>query len=110
YSTTIYQVGAARDAHGVDLRPAAIVIKRGKLHQVSRPDQLRQTDFPVSKMVHLPNVLVLPRMVNAHAHLDLSSMPPSPYSGSFEHWLMEVIQNSPKPTQVSSIVKQTWQD
>lgn len=109
-TTTIYHVGAARDAHHVDLRHASVVIHRNKIVQISRTNQVSPSDFPNATTINLPNVLVLPRMANAHAHLDMSVVTPRPYRGSFDQWLLDVLKNCPSGNDVIPSVTQGWQD
>lgn len=109
-ATTIYHVGAARDALHVNLRHASIVIHRNKIVQISRPEQVSAADFPNAVHIKLPNVLVLPRMANAHAHLDMTAVGPRPYTGQFDQWLMDVLKDCPKEDDVTPCVTQGWQD
>jgi cytosine/adenosine deaminase-related metal-dependent hydrolase len=109
-TTTIYHVGAACDAHGIDLRPATLVIHQGRLLQIGRPEQIRHTDYPGAIIKHQPDVLVLPRMVNAHAHLDMAAVGPRPYEGSFPAWLASVVRDCPNAEQAPASVEAGWRD
>ncbi len=51
----------------------------------------------LGRVVSLPNMLLLPGFVNAHAHLGLTSMGPRPYGGSFTDWLRMAMREAPAP-------------
>jgi cytosine/adenosine deaminase-related metal-dependent hydrolase len=106
---TIYHVAAARDALHVDLRPASVVVHRDKILQVGRPEQVNAHDYPHARHVHLPDTLLLPAMVNAHAHLDMTALGPLPYPGSFDAWLSHVMAQSMDEQAIADSVRQGWQ-
>jgi cytosine/adenosine deaminase-related metal-dependent hydrolase len=58
--------------------------------------------------IDLGNAAVIPGLVNAHTHLDLSSVPaPIPFDGDFTNWLRGVIahRRSQEPEQVEAAVR-----
>ncbi|MCH7797918.1 MAG: amidohydrolase family protein [Planctomycetes bacterium] len=66
--------------------PAAILIEGGdRILAAGQPAQIGAV--PDARQVHLPDMLVLPALVNAHCHLDLSHLDPEPYGGDFALWL-----------------------
>ena len=77
--------GAAQDATGPPLRPAAIHWRDGQIVAVGPPDLVPCP--PGARVVPLPDRLVLPGLVNAHAHLDLTAIGPQPYGGNFIEWI-----------------------
>lgn len=80
----LYRFGAAIDAAGIDLRPAAMLVRDGQLEAIDRPEAIGTTDVDV---LEAPNHVVLPALVNAHTHLDLSHVGPQAYDGEFVEWI-----------------------
>jgi cytosine/adenosine deaminase-related metal-dependent hydrolase len=74
-----YLCDALRDAAGVALRPGVIEVAGGRIVAVSEPG---------AGADRLPRIegLVMPAMVNAHAHLDLTDMPRIAFTGDFTRW------------------------
>jgi len=93
-NTTVYRVGAVRDAAGADARPAAVVVRGGQI-VAAGPIGEAARGVDGATVVELPDTLVLPALVNAHAHLDLTTLGPRPYGGQFADWLAEVIRQAP---------------
>ncbi len=86
--------GAAQDATGPPIRPAAIHWRAGEVIAIGTPDALPAP--PGARLIERPGHLVLPPFVNAHAHLDLTSIGPKPYGGDFIEWIDFV--RSARPT------------
>lgn len=85
----LYKVAAACDAMGTEARPAVIRVRNGYVVDV------RQTDHPDghdAETVDMPETLILPLFVNAHAHLDLTCHGRQPYGGEFTSWLRSVMR------------------
>ena len=93
-NTTVYRVAAVRDAVGVDVRQAAVVVRGGQI-VAAGPIGEATGGIDGAVVVDMPDTLVLPALVNAHAHLDLTTLGPRPYKGQFADWLAEVIRQSP---------------
>jgi cytosine/adenosine deaminase-related metal-dependent hydrolase len=74
-----YLCDALQDAAGVALRPGVIEVADGRIVAVREPG---------TGAKRLPRIegLVMPAMVNVHAHLDLTDMPPQPFGGDFIRW------------------------
>ena len=92
---TLYRAGALRDApaDGIvkEMRPGALAVSDGRILMAGAERSLRQglSGFDVNE-VDLGNNLVMPAMVNAHAHLNLTSIGFRPYRGDFIEWIMMV--------------------
>ena len=88
-TTHIIEAGALHDACGVGFRPGALAIRGGKIlaagllddiHRQYKTDQNNGEKQSGKLEIHKDwsNFLILPAMVNAHAHLDLSDLAPAP--------------------------------
>lgn len=77
--------GAAQDALGPPIRPAAIHWRAGEVIAIGSPEAVPCP--PGARMIERPSHLVLPGLVNAHAHLDLTAIGPKPYGGDFIEWI-----------------------
>lgn len=92
---TLFLAAAARDPQGLSLRPAALALDpAGRILAAAAPAQVRKflSDQPF-RTIDLGPRLLLPPMVNAHAHLDLTLLGPRPYHGDFPAWLRCVTQS-----------------
>ena len=77
---------AAADAGGV-VTPAVLLLDgEGRVLELDRPEAIGPT--PAATSVHVPHALLLPGLVNAHAHLDLTSIGPRPFDpeAGFAAW------------------------
>ncbi len=68
-----------------DGRPGAILIEGTRILATAGPQELGPV--PDARIIDLPDRVVLPALVNAHCHLDLSHLGPEPYTGDFSAWL-----------------------
>ena len=93
-NTTVYRVAAARDAVGADARPAAVVVRSGQIVSAGPVGEV-MGGVDGATVVEMDDTLVLPALVNAHAHLDLTTLGPRPYQGEFADWLAGVIRQAP---------------
>lgn len=68
-----------------DGQPGAILVEGTRILATAGPEGLG----PVSdaRIIDLPDCIVMPALVNAHCHLDLSHLDPAPYTGDFGDWL-----------------------
>jgi len=90
---TVYRVAAVCDALGTRARPGVIAVREGRVVAAGSADAVGIDADAV--VVDLPRTLVLPALVNAHAHLDLTTIGPKPYGGDFAGWLRSVIDQAP---------------
>jgi cytosine/adenosine deaminase-related metal-dependent hydrolase len=80
------EAAAAADAHG-GVAPAVLLLDAaGEVLSLGRPEMVGAT--PEARTVSVPNSLLLPGLVNAHAHLDLTSIGPRPFDAAagFAAW------------------------
>jgi len=93
-ATILIEAGAVRDARGVDARPGVVALRDGEVVAAGAPAEV-QVKGEVRRIA-LPDRLVLPALVNAHAHLGLTRAGPRPYGGDFARWLEEAIALTPR--------------
>ncbi|MHB8767294.1 MAG: amidohydrolase family protein, partial [Deferrisomatales bacterium] len=63
----------------------------GRIAAVGSSRDLRQ-DWPRARRVELPGCALLPALVNAHAHLELTALGEVPPGGDFVGWVLEVVR------------------
>ncbi len=80
----VIHAGAIDDGHGQRHRPGAVAFRGG--HQVwAGPAD----EAPAGEQrIDLPDRLLVPEMVNAHTHLELTSIGPQPAEASFTDWVL----------------------
>jgi cytosine/adenosine deaminase-related metal-dependent hydrolase len=89
------QVAAAADATRL-VRPATVLLDASGPVTVDRPEAVGHLHTPV---IELPGVVVLPPLVNAHAHLDLTGVGPMDPTTDFAQWAGQVRQRRPETPQ-----------
>ncbi len=81
---TLIRAGRVIDAstsHG----PGSILLDGGDIVAAGSPAEVG--NVPDAEVLDLPESVVMPALVNAHCHLDLSNLDPRPYDGDFAAWL-----------------------
>lgn len=107
----LYLAAAVRDApgsvhgkRGVNAAPGAVATQGGRIVAAGTPDDVRRAvgREQVAEVVDTyRECLLLPAMVNAHAHLDLTSLGPRPWSGDFGAWLRTI--SAERPTDPAAV-------
>lgn len=92
----LHQVGAVRDAQHVSARPGALAIRGNNIVAAGAPDEVRRIAGKPDRIIDQPDLLILPGFVNAHAHLDLTSLGARPYQGNFIDWVSMVMRDRPQ--------------
>ncbi|MFI4861534.1 MAG: amidohydrolase family protein [Phycisphaerales bacterium JB063] len=107
---TVIQAGAVRDAAGVDARPGVVWVERGQVVASGPPRVVPPPVLEQARRIELPGALVLPAMVNAHAHLDLTSVGPRPYdpAGGFVGWVQMLRSHLPGEAGSGGRVQADW--
>lgn len=86
---------AAIDGHGT-ARPGALAVARGRVIDAGPTADLdRRYAADARRVIEYPASLILPGMVNAHTHLELSAIGPQPYAGDFIGWVMMLRKHWP---------------
>jgi cytosine/adenosine deaminase-related metal-dependent hydrolase len=75
------------------LRDGGVVMSGGAIAAVGRADELAAR-FPSATVHNLGSAVVLPGLVNAHVHLELSHHAPGPTPGRFVDWVMALIRRT----------------
>lgn len=94
---TVLYAGAVRDAAGIDARPGAVLVKDGRVIAAGEPGSLPSDLIEQAEVIDRPNELLLPAMVNAHTHLELTDIGPKPYdpAGGFVRWVKMLRERMP---------------
>src|SRR5262249_53524519 len=76
------------------IRDGAVVIEGGRIVAVGEGARLAQS-YPAAEVEHLGNAVLLPGLINAHTHLELSlaSCGEKP-GGSFADWILSIRQRT----------------
>ena len=100
---TIYRAAAIRDAYGHAARPGAIAVRNGRVLAAGQPDDLPRRVVEGARVVERPGELLIPALVNAHVHLDLTGIEPVAFNGNIQDWLQHVMDN--RPSEVGPITR-----
>ena len=92
---TRYEALAAMDGEGFEVSPACLLVERPSgrgpcLLAAGTPDQVRSHPaFAGAGVVQLPRAVLIPGLVNAHTHLDLTHLGPRPFDpeAGFVGWV-----------------------
>ncbi len=87
----IYRASALADATGRYVRPGWVSVRSGVIQALGEGDP--PTGQPV---IDRTGWLLVPAMVNSHAHLGLTNIGPQPAAASFIDWLGQVIERAPR--------------
>lgn len=71
------------DGGGRSFAPGAILLEDDRIEASGTPQQVGDLECPT---LDLPDSVVLPALVNAHTHLDLTHLGPRPVGASFADW------------------------
>ncbi len=74
------------------IESAAIWVQGESIRYAGKRSELPAEALSDSNIVHLTNTILLPGMINAHSHLELTSLQGLPYAGSFIGWIKEVLK------------------
>ena len=87
-SRVLIHAASAIDSDG-EIAPAAILLEGANVVQAGAPASIGVVED--AHIVDARSEVVMPGLVNSHAHLDLSGPGPLPFEGDFEQWLEAVI-------------------
>ncbi|MHC4990226.1 MAG: amidohydrolase family protein [Planctomycetota bacterium] len=86
----LFRAGAVVDAGNVWARPGALLVRDASPEgpAVMAAGDCEAIGVPAEcEVVDLPGAVIMPALVNAHCHLDLSHLGPGPYPGTFVEWV-----------------------
>lgn len=87
-SPIILEAEAVLDGGGAAYSPGAVMIRADRIASIGEPGKVAQTG---AERRSYPGAIIIPGLVNAHCHLDLSFLrAPLAFNGSFLQWLMKV--------------------
>ncbi|MBI1371265.1 MAG: amidohydrolase family protein [Phycisphaera sp.] len=96
----VYIAAAVRDAESVNCAPGAVALEAGRVIAAGEVNDVLNAVDQVSELpprrVDLPDRLLIPGLVNAHAHLDLTDIGPQPFRGDFVDWVRMVMREKPR--------------
>lgn len=95
---TVLYAAAVRDATGINASPGAVLVQDGKVVAAGERDSLPRELVEQADVITRPNDLLLPAMVNAHMHLELTEVGTQPYdsTGGFVGWVKMVRSKLPQ--------------
>lgn len=73
------------DGDRVDLRPGALLLEGNRIIAAGSPAAIGRPDE--AEVVDHGGAALIPALVNAHAHLDLTHIGPRPFEGHFDAWI-----------------------
>ena len=79
---------------GVAFRDGGVAFRDGVIFAVGPANEIRR-QHPGATITRLPQTILIPGLVNAHVHLELSSHTPGPRPKSFTDWLLRLIPRRP---------------
>ncbi|MEE3001590.1 MAG: amidohydrolase family protein [Planctomycetota bacterium] len=84
----LLQAGAVIDAAGVEAQPGVLLVRGNEVIAAGTPPEVG--DVSEATVEDCQGDVLLPALVNAHAHLDLSGIGPRPFDGHFDTWLAAI--------------------
>lgn len=98
-SKTVIYAAALRDATGVRAQRGAVVVDDGRVIFAGPAEAVDGALLSDAVVVDRQDCLLLPAMVNAHTHLELTSIGPQPYdpAGGFVGWV-KMLREKMAPT------------
>jgi len=93
-----YNGGVVVDAADVCISPGSIAMRDGAVLAVGDAADVRRVAGEPDRIVDLPDRVLMPGLVNAHVHLELTAVGRRDYSGDFTDWLRQVRAAYPDPT------------
>ncbi len=81
------------DADAVCAAPGALLIENDAIVAAGAPETIGAPAD--AEVIDRPDAVILPALVNAHCHLDLTAIGPLPYGGDFVEWVGAVRRRRP---------------
>ena len=90
--TRVFIGQTVRDAAGLNASPGAVAMQGPRVIAAGPVDTVLAA-APNAEHIQRPDALLLPGLINAHAHLDLTTLGHRPYPGSFTDWVQMIIEH-----------------
>lgn len=89
---TVLYAAAVRDSTGISASPGAVLVQDGEIVAAGEPDGLPPELVQQAESIDRSGDLLLPAMVNAHTHLELTIIEPQPYKpkDGFVGWVKQL--------------------
>ena len=101
---TLLRVGGAVDGSR-RITPASILLEGQAVVAIGSPERIG--GVAEARTLDLPEEVISPALINAHAHLDLTGLGPMPCDEGFENWLGRIRDSRPMDAQdVAQAVRQ----
>lgn len=106
----VVHAAAVRDAAGTDARPGAVLVRDGVVVAAGEPASLPADAVGQAEAIDRRGCLLLPAMVNAHTHLELSSIGPQPYdqAAGFVGWVQMLRSHWPNDPGPGNLPDPEW--
>ncbi|MEM1097722.1 MAG: amidohydrolase family protein [Planctomycetota bacterium] len=94
-SRTLHLAAAVIAPDGQTFRPGAVLADAGRVIAWGEAEAMRREYAGDAPTVDHGEVVLMPGLVNAHAHLELSAIGPQPYGGDFLGWVRMLREHWP---------------
>lgn len=91
----VFYHAAAALGFGLDPEADTVVAQGGVVVDAGTRSQMRRDHGTPTTTHRLPGCLLLPGLVNAHTHLELTAIGPQPYGGDFVDWVSMLREHGP---------------
>ncbi len=107
---TVLYVAAVRDAAGVNASPGAVLVQDGQVVAAGAPDSLPAELVEQAEVMDRRDCLLVPAMVNAHTHLELTDIGPRPYdpADGFMGWVLMLRSHWPEDPGLGVLPDDGW--
>ena len=107
---TVLYAAAVRDAVGVNASPGAVLVQDGKVVMAGEPASLPVGLVEQAEVIDRRDDLILPAMVNAHTHLELTEIGPQPYdpAAGFVGWALMLRSHWPEDSGQGLLPDEGW--
>ncbi len=78
------------------LKNGAVAVEEDRIVAVGSAEEMGKIPLKDSTSLYLPGSALLPGFVNAHSHLELTSLQDLPYPGNFSEWIGKVVERKPQ--------------
>ncbi len=84
----LIKAGGVADGAGCRAAPGVVLLEGDQVVAAGAPEEVGAVDNV--SIVDVQNAVVIPALVNAHCHLDLTHVGPQPYCGDFVAWIEQL--------------------